>query len=171
MLRAVLPVATKRKSQYFSIFARNPRNLYSVCLSSSEDPESPRSIAGRTRQKGGTHESLQMCMSSCPTRGRRFANSRLGSLCKPSRIRPEQERRRSPVQAQQNPDPVTQTILSNAGEAIQEVRLRCEEALDHLGRAESLGAIGALAGVDERVRYVITILQVLQKWQASQNKS
>ena len=75
------------------------------------------------------------------------------------------------MQAQQNPDPVTQTILSNAGEAIQEVRLRCEEALDHLGRAESLGAIGALAGVDERVRYVITILQVLQKWQASQNKS
>jgi hypothetical protein len=75
------------------------------------------------------------------------------------------------VQAQQNPDPVTQTILSNAGEGIQEARLRCEEALDYLSRRDSLAAIGALAGLEERVRYVITILQVLRQWRDSQHKT
>ena len=70
-----------------------------------------------------------------------------------------------------NPDPVAETILSNASAAIQEVRLRCEEALDHLSRTKSLAAIGALVGVEERVRYAITILQVLQQWQASQEKT
>ena len=72
---------------------------------------------------------------------------------------------------QENPDPVTQTILSNARTGIQEARLRCEEALDHLSRRESLAAIGALAGLEERVRYVITILQVLRQWQATQDKT
>ena len=71
----------------------------------------------------------------------------------------------------ENPEPVTQTILSNASAGIQEVRLRCEEALDHLSRTESLAAIGALVGVEERVRYAITILQVLRQWRDSQNKT
>ena len=66
---------------------------------------------------------------------------------------------------------MTQTILSNARTGIQEARLRCEEALDHLSRRESLAAIGALAGLEERVRYVITILQVLRQWQAAQDKT
>ena len=66
---------------------------------------------------------------------------------------------------------MTQTILSNASAGIQEVRLRCEEALDHLSRTESLAAIGALAGLEEQVRYVITILQVLRQWRDSQNKT
>jgi hypothetical protein len=66
---------------------------------------------------------------------------------------------------------VAQTILSNASAGIQEVRVRCEEALDHLSRTESLAAIGALAGVEERVRYAITILQVLQQWQTAQAKT
>jgi hypothetical protein len=65
---------------------------------------------------------------------------------------------------------VAQTILSNASAGIQEVRVRCEEALDHLSRTESLAAIGALAGVEVRVRYAITILQVLQQWQTAQAK-
>ena len=72
---------------------------------------------------------------------------------------------------EQNPDLVTQTILTNASTGIQEVRLRCEEALDHLSRTESLAAIGALVGVEVRVRYAITILQVLQQWQAAQDKT
>ena len=71
----------------------------------------------------------------------------------------------------ENPEPVTQTILSNASAGIQEVRLRCEEALDHLSRTESLAAIGALAGLEEQVRYVITILLVLRQWRDSQNKT
>jgi len=62
---------------------------------------------------------------------------------------------------------VTQTILSNARDGIQEARTRCEEAIDHLSRNEPVGAIGALAGLEERVRYVITILQVLRQWQDS----
>ena len=72
---------------------------------------------------------------------------------------------------EQNLDPVAQTILSNATEGIQEARIRCEEAIDHLNRNEPLGAIGALAGLEERVRYVITILQVLRQWQDSQKKT
>ena len=72
---------------------------------------------------------------------------------------------------EQNHDPVAQTILSNASAGTQEVRLRCEEALDHLSRTESLAAIGALVGVEERVRYAITILQVLQQWQTAQAKT
>ena len=72
---------------------------------------------------------------------------------------------------EQNHDPVAQTILSNASAGIQEVRLRCEEALDHLSRRDSLAAIGALAGLEERVRYAITILQVLRQWQVAQDKT
>ena len=72
---------------------------------------------------------------------------------------------------QENPEPVTQTILSNARTGIQEAQLRCEEALDHLSRKDSLAAIGALAGLEERVRYAITILQVLRQWQDSQKKT
>ena len=72
---------------------------------------------------------------------------------------------------EQNRDPVAQTILSNASAGIQKVRVRCKEALDHLSRTESLAAIGALAGVEERVRYAITILQVLQQWQTAQAKT
>ena len=67
-----------------------------------------------------------------------------------------------------SPDPVVETILSNAREGIQEARLRCEEALDHLRHGNSLGAIGALAGLEERARYAINILQVLVQWRASQ---
>ena len=66
---------------------------------------------------------------------------------------------------------MAQTILSNASAGIQEVRVRCKEALDHLIRTESLAAIGALVGVEERVRYAITLLQVLQQWQAAQDKT
>ena len=66
---------------------------------------------------------------------------------------------------------MAQTILSNASAGIQEVRVRCKEALDRLSRTESLAAIGALAGVEERVRYAITILQVLQQWQTAQAKT
>jgi hypothetical protein len=66
---------------------------------------------------------------------------------------------------------VAQTILSNASAGIQDVRVRCEEALDHLSRKDSLAAIGALAGLEERVRYAITILQVLRQWQAAQAKT
>jgi hypothetical protein len=72
---------------------------------------------------------------------------------------------------EQNRDPVAQTILSNASAGIQEVRVRCKEALDHLSCTESLAAIGALAGVEVRVRYAITILQVLQQWRTAQAKT
>ena len=70
-----------------------------------------------------------------------------------------------------NPDPVTQTILSNVTKGVREGRLRCKESIDHLNRNEPLGAIGALAGLEERVRYAITILQVLRQWQDSQHKT
>ena len=66
---------------------------------------------------------------------------------------------------------MAQTILSNASAGIQEVRVRCKEALDHLSCTESLAAIGALAGVEVRVRYAITILQVLQQWRTAQAKT
>ena len=66
---------------------------------------------------------------------------------------------------------MAQTILSNASAGIQEVRVRCKEALDHLSSTELLAAIGALAGVEVRVRYAITILQVLQQWRTAQAKT
>ena len=71
---------------------------------------------------------------------------------------------------EQKPDPAAQMILTNAREGIQEARLRCEEAIDHLGRNEALAAIGMLTGVKERARYAINILQVLFQWQASQQQ-
>jgi hypothetical protein len=72
---------------------------------------------------------------------------------------------------QESPDPVAQMILSNALEGIQEAKLRCEEAIEHLSRSEALAAIGALTGVKERARYAVNILQVLFQWQATRNKT
>lgn len=66
---------------------------------------------------------------------------------------------------------MAQRILANARDGIQEARLRCEEAMEHLGRNQTLAAIGALTGAKERTRYTINILQVLVQWQASQNET
>lgn len=45
--------------------------------------------------------------------------------------------------------------------------LRCQEASQHLRNADETGAIGALAGVEDKVRYVTTVLAALRDAQAT----
>lgn len=66
-----------------------------------------------------------------------------------------------------NPDPTAEAILSRAEAGLAEAKQRCEEANEHLRSREYVAAIGALAGLDERVRYVSTILMLLRDVQAA----
>ena len=72
---------------------------------------------------------------------------------------------------QQSQDPVAQEILSRAQEGVSEAKLRRQEASEHLQSGDYLAAVGALAGLDDRVRYVTTILTVLREWQSARNQS
>ncbi len=69
------------------------------------------------------------------------------------------------------PDPITEAILSRAEAGVNEAKQRCEEASEHLRTREYVAAIGALAGLDERVRYVSTILTVLRDIQPALDRS
>ena len=62
---------------------------------------------------------------------------------------------------QPQPDPTAEAILDRALAGVEEAKQRCEEAAEHLRNREHLAAIGALAGLDERVRYVSIILTLL----------
>ena len=60
--------------------------------------------------------------------------------------------------------------MEKASAGLQEAQQRCNDAAEHLASGSYLGAIGALAGLEERVRYVITILTVLRDSEAARNQ-
>ena len=66
---------------------------------------------------------------------------------------------------QTEPDPIKQSVLSRANEGVNEAKQRCEDASEHLLHGDYLAAIGALAGLEERVRYVTIILTALREWE------
>ena len=66
-----------------------------------------------------------------------------------------------------NPDPTAEAILRRAEAALSEAKQRCEEATEHLRNHEHVAALGALDGLDDRVRYVSTMLTVLRDAQAT----
>lgn len=66
-----------------------------------------------------------------------------------------------------NPDPTAEAILRKAEAELNEAKQRCQEATGHLRNREHVAAIGALAGLDDRVRNVSTMLTVLRDAQAA----
>jgi hypothetical protein len=67
-------------------------------------------------------------------------------------------------------DPIREAILARARAGLTEASERCAEALQHLHNRDHVAALGALAGLDERVRYVSTILSVLRDLEAAQRQ-
>ncbi len=67
-------------------------------------------------------------------------------------------------------DLIKTEILTKAQAGVEEASRRCNEADGHLASGEYLGALGALEGLEERVRYIRTILLVLRGWDAAQNQ-
>lgn len=61
-------------------------------------------------------------------------------------------------------------VLTKALAGVEEAQQRCQEAAEHLHAGQYLGAIGALAGLEERVRYVSTILSVLRDIEPALNQ-
>jgi hypothetical protein len=59
-------------------------------------------------------------------------------------------------------DPTSLAILAKAQQGINEVMVRCHEATSYLSNREFLPAIGALAGMEDLVRSVSTLLIVLR---------
>ena len=68
-------------------------------------------------------------------------------------------------------DPIREAINARAQAGLREVQQRCSEASDHIRHHQDLAAMGALDGVDERVRYVLTLLTVLRDLEATQPSS
>ena len=67
-------------------------------------------------------------------------------------------------------DVIKEEILAQAKAGVQEASLRCQEATEHLEDGAYLGAIGALAGLEERVGYLITLLKLLRNWEEAQQQ-
>lgn len=67
-------------------------------------------------------------------------------------------------------DLIKQEILKQAKADVLEASLRCQQAIEHLESGTYYGAIGALAGLAERVRYVETILSLLRGWGEAQRQ-
>ena len=65
-------------------------------------------------------------------------------------------------------DPVKEAVLTKATSAVEEVQSRLKEVHQHLQSGEDLAALGAVAGVSERVRYVETLLTVLRDFRAKE---
>ena len=61
--------------------------------------------------------------------------------------------------------------MERATAGLQEAQQRCNEAAEHVASGSYLGAIGALVNLEERVRYVATILTVLRDLEAARNQA
>jgi hypothetical protein len=68
-------------------------------------------------------------------------------------------------------DPTSLAILAKARQEINEVMLRCHEATSYLSSGEYLPAIGALAGMEDLVRSVSTLLIVLRDTEEARTRT
>ena len=66
---------------------------------------------------------------------------------------------------------IVEAILGRAQEGIDEASRRCTEAAAHLESGSYQGALGALAGLEERVHYVTTILCIAQDLEQAESKN
>lgn len=73
--------------------------------------------------------------------------------------------------AQVQSDPTGEAILHRAQEGADEARQRCEEATEHLRIGDYVAALGAMVALDERVRYVSSMLIVLRDIQPALDQS
>lgn len=65
-------------------------------------------------------------------------------------------------------DPIKQAVMAKATQGVEEVTSRLREVEEHLKAGDDLAAFGALVGLDERVRYVATLLTILRDLRAKQ---
>jgi hypothetical protein len=65
-------------------------------------------------------------------------------------------------------DPISLLIAANAKAATEEILLQCRNALKHLRIGDSDGALQALTGLEDRMRYAQTMLDVLRQWHGAQ---
>ena len=65
---------------------------------------------------------------------------------------------------------IKQEILAQAKAEIREVSVRCQQAAEHLDDGGYLGAIGTLAGLDECIESLQTLLMLLRRWEEAQRQ-
>jgi hypothetical protein len=67
--------------------------------------------------------------------------------------------------------PLKAAAMTKASKTIEESLARLRDVQQHLQSGDELAALGAVAGVAERVQYVETLLMVLRDVQALANQS
>ena len=65
-------------------------------------------------------------------------------------------------------DSVDLLLAATANAATEEILLKCHDALKHLRIGDSEGALEALIGLEDRMRYAQTMLDVLRQWHGAQ---
>lgn len=67
--------------------------------------------------------------------------------------------------SQHDPREVTEQIQDEIAAVLGEIQDGCSQAMGHLIKSDSLGAIGAVSGMGSRLGYALELLNLQRRWE------